>query len=179
MSDANASSADTVIIRALTPGDAAAVARIYQEGIDTGHATFEAKASDWTRWDAGHRPDCRLAAVLGAAVIGWAALLPVSSRPAYAGVAEIGIYVSARARGKGAGRRLLAALIDHAEAAGVWTLKAGVFPENGASLALHEAMGFRVVGVEERIGKMPCGPLAGRWRDVVRLERRSDKVGVD
>jgi len=168
-----------MIIRALTPDDAAAVARIYQEGIDTGHATFEPEAPDWRRWNSRHRPDCRLVADAGGDVVGWAALLPVSVRSAYAGVAEISVYVSARARGKGAGRLLLAALIARAEAAGLWTLKAGIFPENGASLALHKATGFRVLGTEARIGKMPFGPLAGTWRDVVRLERRSETVGLD
>ncbi len=103
----------------------------------------------------------------------------MSSRPAYAGVAEISVYVSARARGRGAGRLLLAALIEGAEAAGLWTLKAGIFPENRASLELHKALDFRVVGTEERIGRMAFGPMAGTWRDVIRLERRSRKIGVN
>jgi phosphinothricin acetyltransferase len=179
MSTTQTSPADTVTIRALTSGDAAAVEKIYQDGIYTGHATFEPKAPDWSMWDRKHRQDCRLVAALDDDVIGWAALLPVSARPAYAGVVEISVYVTTRARGKGAGKLLLAALITCAEGAGLWTLKASIFPENRASLALHKAQGFRIMGTEERIGKMPFGPLAGTWRNVVRLERRSIVTGLD
>jgi phosphinothricin acetyltransferase len=166
----------------LRPSDWASVRRIFLEGIATGHATFETDAPDWETWDRAHRSDCRLiardsAAVASAktpfSVLGWAALSPVSQRRAYTGVAEVSIYVAAAARGRGVGRRLLEELVRASEAAGVWTLQAGIFPENAASLAIHRASGFRRVGVRERVGR-----LSGAWRDVVLLERRSATVGV-
>lgn len=166
----------------LRPSDWASVRRIFLEGIATGHATFETDAPDWETWDRAHRSDCRLIARDSAAVasprtpfsvLGWAALSAVSQRRAYAGVAEVSIYVAAAARGRGVGRRLLEELVRASEAAGVWTLQAGIFPENAASLAIHRASGFRRVGVRERVGR-----LSGAWRDVVLLERRSATVGV-
>ncbi len=160
----------------MTPGDWDAVRRIYAEGIATGNATMETAPPPWESWDAKHRPDCRLVG-RGAGdgdVLGWAALSPVSDRCAYGGVAEISVYVAAAARGRGVGRALLAALVETSEKAGVWTLQAGIFPENTASLAIHQACGFRVVGVREKLGK-----LAGVWRDVALLERRSTSVGVE
>ena len=150
-----------------------AVRAIYREGIATGNATFETGVPDWEAWDKNHLRACRLVAKADGRVVGWAALTPYSSRRAYAGVAGLSIYVSASARGQGIGRALLGALIEVSERAGLWTLQAGIFPENTASLALHRAHGFREVGRRERIGQ-----LNGVWRDVVLMERRSRVVGV-
>jgi phosphinothricin acetyltransferase len=149
------------------------VRRIYLEGIATGDATFETDAPAWDRWDATHRPGERFVARGGGAVLGWAALSPVSDRCVYGGVAEVSVYVAAAARGNGLGVALLQRLIDASEEAGVWTLQAGIFPENRASVALHERLGFREVGRRERLGK-----LKGVWRDVLLLERRSARSGV-
>jgi L-amino acid N-acyltransferase YncA len=159
------------VIRALTEADWPAVAAAYEEGIATRMATFETAVPAWRHWDAAHLPDHRLIAEEDGAVIGWAALAPVSRRPCYAGVAEVSVYVSEAARGRGIGRALLARLVEDSEQADLWTLQAGVFPENEPSLALHRSCGFRVVGVRERLGK-----LDGAWRDVVLLERRSEVV---
>ncbi len=156
----------------MTATDWPSVRSIYEEGIATGNATFEAAAPDWPEWDARHLPHSRLVARADGAVLGWAALSPVSSRCVYGGVAEVSIYVAARARGQGVGRALLAALIAESEHQGIWTLQAGIFPENLPSIALHRRAGFRVVGVRERIG---C--LRGTWRDTVLLERRSASCG--
>lgn len=155
-------------VRHLRRDDWPAVAAIYAEGIATGDATFETAVPAWEAWDAAHLPAPRLVADVDATVVGWAALAPVSARPVYAGVAESSVYVAAAARGRGLGRTLLAALVDGALAAGLWTLQAGIFPENAASLALHERAGFRLVGRRERIGQ-----VHGRWRDVLLLERRA------
>ena len=155
-------------IVSLTPRDWAAVRRIYLQGIASGHGTFETKAPSWRKWDAAHRHDVRLVARNREEILGWAALSPVSARKVYAGVAEVSVYVAERARGRGVGRALLEALIRASESAGLWTLQAGIFPENEASLALHRRCGFRLVGVRERIG---CA--RGVWRDVCLLERRS------
>lgn len=160
-------------IRALTPADWSAVRRIYEEGIATGVATFEVEAPSWERWDAAHLGTGRLVAAEGEQVLGWAALTPVSDRCVYAGVAEVSVYVGAGARGRGVGRRLLEALIHASEQAGLWTLQAGIFAENQASLALHTQCGFRVVGRRERVGQ-----LRGQWRDTMLLERRSLVVGT-
>jgi L-amino acid N-acyltransferase YncA len=154
-------------------GDWEAVRAIYREGIATGNATFETDVPDWEAWDRNHLRACRLVAKVDGRVVGWAALTPYSSRRAYAGVAGLSIYVSASARGQGIGRALLGALIEASEQAGLWTLQAGIFPENAASLALHRACGFREVGRRERIGR-----LNGVWRDVVLMERRSKVVGI-
>jgi L-amino acid N-acyltransferase YncA len=162
-----------VVIDALTPEDWEPVRAIYLEGIATGDATFQQHAPDWAEWDQGHLLSCRLAARSGADVVGWAALSPVSKRPVYAGVAEVSVYVAANARGRGVGKALLTALIDASEQAGIWTLQAGIFPENTASIELHGKVGFRVVGTRERIGCMD-----GRWRDVLLMERRSAVAGV-
>jgi L-amino acid N-acyltransferase YncA len=148
------------------------VRTIYLEGIATGDATFETCAPEWDAWDAAHPPYGRIVACVDDEIAGWAALSPVSSRCVYAGVAEVSVYVAAEARGSGIGRALIAALIEASEAAGIWTLQAGVFPENTASLALFEKSGFRVVGRRERIGR-----LDGRWRDTLLLERRSGIIG--
>lgn len=162
-----------VVIDAMRPDDWPAVEAIYREGIATGLATFETETPSWGRWDAAHRPDCRLVARDGDRVLGWAALSPVSDRCVYAGVAENSIYIAAAARGQGIGKVLLRALIEASEAAGIWTLQTGIFPENAASLALHRSCGFRIVGIRERIGQ-----LHGVWKDVVFLERRSRVVGI-
>jgi phosphinothricin acetyltransferase len=146
---------------------------VYLEGIATGNATFETDAPQWEHWDAAHSTVCRLVAENADAVLGFAALSPVSARKVYAGVAEVSVYVSAQARGAGVGGALLRELVRASEAAGFWTLQAGIFPENHASLRLVEKCGFRVLGVRQRVG---C--LAGRWRDVVFLERRSATAGV-
>lgn len=163
----------TVAIRALASSDWDAVRAIYLEGIETGQATFETEAPDWTRWDAGHRADCRLAAHEDGRLLGWAALSPVSARPVYAGVAEVSVYVAAGARGRGVGETLLRELIRRSEEAGVWTLQASIFPENAASVRLHAKLGFREVGIRRRIGRHH-----GAWRDTVILERRSARVGL-
>ncbi len=149
------------------------VLRIYLEGIATGNATFEVEAPSWEKWDGSHLPNCRLIAQEESKILGWAALSPVSSRRVYAGVVEVSAYVAEAARGKGIGKSLLSALIESSEDCGVWTLQAGIFPENAASITLHKSLGFREVGRRERIGKM-----GEAWRDVVLLERRSAKVGI-
>jgi L-amino acid N-acyltransferase YncA len=163
-----------VAIRGLRPTDWPAVAAIYGEGIEAGDATLESAIPPWIQWDAGHRSDCRLVAERDGHVVGWTAISSYSGRSVYSGVAWESVYVAASARGSGVGRALLDALIQASEAAGVWTLLAGVQIENVASLALHERVGFRRIGVQERVGRDP----AGRWRDVVLLERRSPHVGA-
>jgi L-amino acid N-acyltransferase YncA len=162
-----------VSIEPMRPEDWPAVRAIYIEGIATGNATFEQTAPEWEDWDAGHLRDARIVARTDAGeVLGWAALSAVSGRCVYAGVAEVSIYVAERARGRGVGRQLMARLISESEAAGIWTLQAGIFPENTASIALHQRSGFRIVGTRERLGQMN-----GRWRDVALMERRSRVVG--
>jgi phosphinothricin acetyltransferase len=162
-----------LIVEEMQAGDWEAVHTIYRQGIATGNATFETDTPAWDEWDASHRQDCRLVARAGGRVVGWAASSPVSGRCVYAGVAEVSVYVERSARGKGVGKALLRELVLASERAGVWTLQAGIFPENSASIALHEACGFRRVGVRERIGQM-----GGVWRDVVLMERRSEVVGI-
>jgi L-amino acid N-acyltransferase YncA len=160
-------------IRPMTAEDWPAVRRIYAEGIATGNATFATELPDWQNWDSSHRPDCRLIASDGNEILGWAALSPVSARQVYAGVAEVSVYIAASARGTGVGKALLRALIEESEHHGIWTLQAGVFPENTASVALHKSLGFREVGVRQRLGKM-----GNQWRDVLLLERRSSIAGM-
>lgn len=159
-------------IRVLTPDDWPAVERIYAEGIATRLATFETVTPSWDEFDAGRLPGHRLVAVEDGEVVGWAALSPTSRRECYAGVVEHSVYVAEKARGRGIGRALLEALVASADRAGLWTIQTSIFPENGASLALHERVGFRVVGRRERIAQ-----LDGAWRDTVLLERRSPSVG--
>ena len=161
------------IIEQMTPEDWPQVKSIYLEGIATGNATFEIEAPSWEVWDASHLPFARLVACDGETIVGWAALSPVSQRCVYGGVAEVSVYVSTSNRGSGVGRALLSALIAQSEQNGIWTLQAGMFPENVASRALHERFGFRELGRRERIGK-----LKGVWRDTILFERRSSKVGV-
>jgi phosphinothricin acetyltransferase len=160
-------------IKKMTSEDWEAVHSIYQEGLATGNATFETKAPHWNEWDKNHLPECRLVARSADQVVGWAALSPVSRRQVYRGVAEVSIYIAALARGKGMGKALLRALVLESEQAGIWTLQAGIFPENVYSMALHKACGFREVGRREGIGQMN-----EVWRDVVMMERRSKVVGV-
>jgi phosphinothricin acetyltransferase len=151
-----------------------AVREIYGQGIATGNATFETELPDWEKWDTSHRKDCRLVSVETSnqqSVFGWAALSPVSSRHVYRGVAEVSVYVSSAARGRGVGTALLQALVREAEGAGIWTLQAGIFPENTASISLHKSCGFREVGLRQKIGM-----LKSVWRDVLLLERRGPIV---
>lgn len=161
------------MIRVMEAADWPAVREIYEQGIATGHATFETRAPAWEAWDAGHLREPRFVTVDDGGVAGWAALSPVSGRCVYAGVAEVSIYIAASRRGRGLARPLLSELIEASEHAGVWTLQAGIFPENVASVSLHQACGFRVVGRRERLGQM-----GGTWRDVLLLERRSTVAGI-
>lgn len=157
----------------MTDAHAEGVLAVFAEGIATGHATFEHVVPTWPAFDASHVPGHRFVAVADdGAVLGWVAASPVSRRAVYGGVLEASLYVAESARGQGVGRALLDALLASAAASGVWTVQSSVFPENAASLALHAAAGFRVVGTRERLGRMVHGPLAGRWRDVLLLERR-------
>jgi phosphinothricin acetyltransferase len=158
-------------IRDLRPLDWPEVAAIYADGIETGNATFEVAPPSWEDWDAGHT-DIRLVAELDGRTAGWASLSPTSSRCCYRGVVENSVYVASWAQGQGVGRALLEEIIARSEAAGIWTLVAGIFPENKASVRLHLGCGFRLVGVRERLGE-----LNGVWRDVLLLERRSEVVG--
>ncbi len=164
-----------------------AVREIYREGMATGNATFETQLPEWEQWDVSHRRTCRLVALeplddhvadllisgQKISVLGWAALSPISARRVYAGVAEVSVYVAATSRGRGVGKSLLQALVQESEVNGIWTLQAGIFPENAASIALHKSCGFRQVGVRRRIGQ-----LGETWKDVLLLERRSSIVGV-
>jgi L-amino acid N-acyltransferase YncA len=156
----------------MTPGDWKDVARIYEEGIQTGNATFETEVPQWEEWDAGHLEASRLVMEEDGVIVGWAALSAVSRRQVYRGVAEHSIYVADSARGRGVGTELLKALVADSEAAGFWTLQTAIFPENETSIGLHERHGFRVVGIRERLGRHH-----GRWRDVVLMERRSAETG--
>jgi phosphinothricin acetyltransferase len=149
-----------------------AVRAIYEAGLRTGQASFETAAPDWTAWNAGHLPAPRLVARRGGRVIGWAALSPVSRRAVYRGVAEVSVYVAEAARGQGVGLQLLEELVRRSEAAGIWTLQASIFPENTASVRLHERCGFRLLGRRERIAQHH-----GVWRDTVIYERRSRVAG--
>ena len=154
------------------------VEAIYAAGIATGHATFETEPPDWEAFDAAKLPDQRLVAIDHAdRVLGWTAASAVSDRCVYAGVVEHSVYVDPAAQGRGVGRLLLDGLADSTEAAGIWTIQSGIFPENTRSLKLHELAGFAVVGTRRRLGRMTHGPLAGRWRDVIMIERRSAVAG--
>lgn len=161
-------------IDAMRADDWDAVRRIYQEGLATGNASFEADAPAWEAWNAKHHAHSRLVAREDGHVVAWAALAPVSPRVCYAGVAEVSVYVTDDCRGRGVGRKLLEAVVASSEANGIWTLYGATFPENVASLRVQAACGFRVVGRRERIGQ-----LNGVWRDTVMTERRSKVVGVD
>lgn len=179
-----------VRIEPMTPADWPAVRRIYADGIATGNATFETETPEWDAWHRNHLPDCRLVArpaggdaisgdTVGSdtmgrdVVLAWAALSPVSDRACYAGIAEHSVYVDAARRGQGIGKALLAALAAASEDAGFWMLQSAIFPENAASIAIHLACGFRIMGRRKRVAR-----LHGVWRDTVVVERRSRIVGV-
>lgn len=162
--------ASEILIREMNSGDWPAVRSIYVAGIATGEATFETEVPEWDAWDASHSPDLRFVAIDGGTVAGWVAASRVSDRDCYAGVIEDSVYVDPVRRGRGIGRLLLSRLVEAAESSGRWTIQAGVFPENTASIALHVACGFRIVGRRERLAE-----LNGRWRDVFLLERRRAK----
>ncbi|GLV95117.1 MULTISPECIES: GNAT family N-acetyltransferase [Streptomyces] len=162
----------SITIAPLAEAHADEVLAIYQAGIDEGNATFETTAPTWQVFEAGKLPEHRFAAVgEDGKVLGWIAASAVSDRCAYAGVIEHSVYVHPAARGQGVAMQLLTALIGSTEAAGIWTIQSGIFPENRASLALHQRAGFRVIGTRERIGRHH-----GAWRDVVLLERRSPRI---
>lgn len=169
----SATVARRVELRPMTPEDWPVVRAVFEEGIATGDATFQPSAPSWKEWDDGHLPECRIVAIADGVCVGWAALSAVSTRAVYRGVAEVSVYVAEAARGQGIGHRLLLGLIEASEAAEIWTLQSGIFPENRASLVLHERCGFRKVGIRERLGRMK-----EVWRDVVLLERRSRRVGT-
>jgi L-amino acid N-acyltransferase YncA len=161
-----------MLIRPMDAADAEAVLRIYQAGLDSGNASFEVTTPTWPAFDAAKLPDHRHVAVdADGTVLGWVAVSAVSARPVYAGVVEHSVYVDPAAQGRGAARALLSALIASTERAGVWTIQSGIFPENLASLALHQRVGFRIIGTRERIGRHH-----GKWRDVILLERRSPAI---
>ncbi|MEV2242239.1 N-acetyltransferase family protein [Micromonospora sp. NPDC049891] len=161
-----------ITVRPMTVDDAGRVLAIYQAGLDTGDASFETVAPPWAAFDAGKLADHRFVAVdADEAVLGWVAVSPASARAVYAGVVEHSVYIDPAAQGRGAGRLLLDALIASTEAAGIWTIQSGVFPENTASLTLHQHAGFRIIGTRERVGRHH-----DRWRDVVLLERRSPAI---
>ena len=166
--DRTATALPRVAIRRLGPGDWPQVADIYAAGIATRNATFETAVPEWAEWDAAHLPGHRFVATDGDQVVGWVALTGYSDRCCYAGVADLSVYVDPAVQRRGVGQALLEQVVASAEAAGIWTLQAGIFPENEASLALHRRCGFRLVGTRERIGQ-----LDGVWRDVLLLERRS------
>ena len=150
-----------------------AVKAIYESGIGTGQATFQTAAPEWEEWDKAHVQECRLVALEGNKIIGWAALTPVSGRCVYAGVGEVSVYIDGSARGKGVGKALLNELVHESELNNFWTLQAGIFPENIASIQIHKANGFRIIGSREKIGQMN-----GVWRDTLLLERRSTSIGL-
>ena len=160
-------------IRAMRSEDWPAVQKIYSEGIATGNATFETETPEWAKWDQGHLQHCRLVAQDNERILGWAALSRVSTRHVYSGVAEVSVYVAAEARSRGVGTLLLQSLVEQSERCGVWTLQAGIFPENVPSVTLHKSCGFREVGLRQKLGQR-----SGVWRDVLLLERRSSRVGV-
>jgi L-amino acid N-acyltransferase YncA len=160
-----------VSIKRLEPEHWPGVAHVYAEGIATGNATFETDVPSWERWDGSHLPEHRLVALRGGEVVGWAAAGSVSDRCVYCGVVEHSVYIGEAARGQGVGQRLLEELIASTEAAGIWTIQTGIFPENEGSIRLHERVGFEVVGLRKRLGK-----LNGEWRDVLLLERRSARI---
>jgi phosphinothricin acetyltransferase len=157
----------------LLPEHWQSVKTIYEGGLATGNASFQTSAPTWEEWDAAHLKHSRIVAIQNNSVAGWAALTPVSGRCVYAGVAEVSVYIDPASSGQGLGTRLLEALIRESEKNGLWTLQAGIFPENIASLQIHKKTGFRQVGIRERIGQMN-----GIWRDTLLLERRSKIVAI-
>ncbi|RDY60134.1 GNAT family N-acetyltransferase [Flagellimonas nanhaiensis] len=161
-------------VRAMTPQDWEQVSQIYKEGISTGIATFELNVPSYESWDQAHLEKCRLIAEEEGNILGWAALSPVSSRCVYGGVGEVSVYVASKSRGKGVGKLLMERLIEESEEAGLWTIQSGIFPENQASVKLHEKVGFRYIGKRERVGK-----IHGVWKDNLLFEKRSKKIGID
>lgn len=162
---------DQIMIRMMNAADWPEVARIYEEGLLTGNATFQQRVPSWQDWDYEHLKQCRLICLADDRLVGWTALSPVSGRCVYSGVAEVSIYIGEQFRGKGIGFQLLQKLIVWSEKEKIWTLQSGIFPENIGSLKIHEKLGFRRVGFRERIGK-----LNGEWRDVLLMERRSREL---
>lgn len=162
-----------ITLHKMQPGDWEAVRQIYEEGIATGNATFQQQAPDWEEWNGNHLEHSRIIAKEDDIILGWAALTVVSGRCVYAGVAEVSVYVSDKAKGKGVGKLLLNKLIEESEANNIWTLQAGIFPENIASIKIHEACGFRILCTRERIGQMN-----GKWRNTILMERRSKIIGI-
>nr|WP_299382738.1 GNAT family N-acetyltransferase [Allomuricauda sp.] len=160
-------------VREMKPSDWEQVAQIYAEGMRTGFATFEQSVPSYEQWDKAHITSCRLVALEANNILGWAALSPVSSRCVYGGVGEVSVYVSSSSRGKGVGKKLLEQLILESEKAGFWTIQSGIFPENEASIQLHQKVGFRFIGKRERIGK-----LDGVWKDNLLFEKRSQNIGI-
>lgn len=163
-----------MFLRSLTEDDWPAVADIYFQGIATDHATFEQEVPSYSAWDKAHRKNCRIVAEHEGKLLGWTALSPVSNRYVYRGVAEVSIYISTAHRGKGVGLVLMEQLIMESEQAGYWTLQSGIFPENIASIRLHEKVGFRFLGKRTRIAKTK----QGIWKDNLLFERRSPTVGI-
>jgi len=163
------------IIDQMKPSDWPQVARIYEQGIRTGLATFQHEVPTWEAWDLGHVESCRLVVRAGGDILGWAALGPFSKRPVYAGIADVSVYVGENCRGLGIGRLLLNGLVRESEAQGFWTLQSRIIRENVSSIALHQQCGFREVGIKEKMGRMTDGV----WHDVVLMERRSKVVGVN
>lgn len=162
-----------ITIRTFAKPDFPLVQTIYKEGIDTGNATFQTQTTDWEKWNSSTLSTCRLVAEINEEVVGWAALSPVSSRCVYEGVAEVNVYISTSYNGQGLGTTLLKELVIASEKEGIWTLQAGIFPENKASISIHKKNGFVIIGTRKKIGK-----LKNTWRDVVLMERRSAIVGI-
>jgi phosphinothricin acetyltransferase len=162
-----------VKFRPMISSDWNSVAAIYKQGIETGNATFEKEIPAWEVWDSAHLKSCRIVATIDRIIVGWAAMSPVSGRCVYGGVAEVSVYVSEQYKDHKIGTRLLEQLVSESEISGLWTLQASIFPENRASIRVHEKMGFRQVGYREKIGKMN-----GVWRDTILLERRSKVTGI-
>ena len=162
-----------ITIRPFVKSDFPSVKDIYQQGIDSGEATFQEQAKDYDVWNESLLPSCRLVAESNRQIIGWAALPSTSNQCVYSGIAEVSVYVSSNSQGLGVGNSLLKALIKASEEEGIWTLQAGIFPENKASIHIHSKNGFKVLGIREKLGQMN-----GIWRDIVFMERRSKVVGL-
>ncbi len=162
------------MIRTMTGQDGPRILEIYKMGLETRNATFETEVPSWTDWDAKHHPHSRFVFVEGEKILGWIALAPVSARKVYAGVAEVSVYIATNAHGKGIGSQLMEKVILSSEKQGIWTLYSSIFPENEATLRLHEKFDFRIIGRREKIAK-----LDSRWRDTILLERRSKVIGIE
>lgn len=163
-----------IAFREMLDSDWEAVADIYRQGIETGNATFRQEVPSWEYWNDAYSKKCRIVAIENGEVVGWTAILPVSTRCVYGGVNEVSIYISLDHTGKNIGTRLLEELVKQSEENGIWTLQSGIFQENTGSIKIHEKNGFKTIGIREKIGKMN-----GRWRDVILMERRSQSVGIN